>query len=421
MVHVSNVSTKDLIAEHWKLIVIGTLLLFFSAFGQTVFIGVYIEDIRQSLGLSQAEISGMYTIGSIASAFVILLTGKLLDKFYEPYILYACLVLLAFGCFMLVYSQNLLVFIMLPLAFFLLRQCGQGLMTLYAQTCINRYVVEGRGRATSFIKIGAYSHAVAFPLFAVFMKQYFSWQESWLVYGVFIIVGLLPLFFFLHLDHHKRRDKHDTHMRGEEEKLASGEATAPLNEKTQMEVIKDIRFYILNAVMIVAPTFTTAIFFLQEPIAAAQEISHVVYVASFTFFTVAAIIGNLSNGFIMDRYGEEKMLLVIPVIYAIGLAGFIFFDGVVMTYAAMIFIGLATGAAGTLGGPILAKLFGVKNLGAVKSMSFAIMVFAAGLSPFIGGIMLDAGYTIEVIMSWFLAYTVVAWLVMLLSYRLFKG
>ena len=78
------------------------------------------------------------------------------------------------------------------------------------------------------------------------------------------------------------------------------------------------------------------------------------------------------------------------------------------------------GIAGTLGGPIVAKLFGTKYLGSVKSMLSAVMVLGTAASPLYAGVLMDHGYSMDFVLMTFLGYTVAAWLLLIAFLKMFR-
>jgi len=57
---------------------------------------------------------------------------------------------------------------------------------------------------------------------------------------------------------------------------------------------------------------------------------------------------------------------------------------------------------------VWAELYGVKNLGAIRALAQATMVFSSGVAPAAMGIAMDAGITIEAISLACAAYCAIA-------------
>ena len=76
----------------------GVLLTFLCSFGQTYFISVFAGEIRAGFGLSHGEWGGIYTLGTTASALVMVWAGGLTDHFRVRVLAPIVLVLMTAAC-----------------------------------------------------------------------------------------------------------------------------------------------------------------------------------------------------------------------------------------------------------------------------------------------------------------------------------
>ena len=77
---------------------VGVLLTFCSSFGQTFFISVFAGSIRADFGLTNGDWGLLYSIGTTASAAVMIWTGILTDRFRVRILGPVTLALLALAC-----------------------------------------------------------------------------------------------------------------------------------------------------------------------------------------------------------------------------------------------------------------------------------------------------------------------------------
>ncbi len=398
-------NTRTLLKDHGGLIAAGFLLVFFSAFGQSVFFGVYLPYFQEEIGLSKTALGGLYAIATVASAVVIIFTGKALDHFPLRHVLAGVMLGVAVGCFVLAGAQSA---VMLLLAFFLLRQCAQGLMVLSASTAVNRYLEKDRGKAQAIVSLGGSVHIMIFPAAGLLLDHYVGWRDAWLYYGLFIIAILIPAF-WIYLRHHQSTThaRWETRMKAESEKAAA----AIEDEWTRAHVLKDWRFYGLVAITMISPYTGTAIVLYQRELAESLSLTPLAFAGSFPFFTGASIACSLLAGYIIDKYGEKPVLAGYPLIYAAGLAMLVVAgNSLPLTFAAMAVIGGANGMVMTIGGPLLAHMYGTKHFGGIKSLLFSSSIFASALSPFTFGFFMDAGYDIMTQLSWVIFYAGTVWL-----------
>ena len=62
----------------------------------------------------------------------------------------------------------------------------------------------------------------------------------------------------------------------------------------------------------------------------------------------------------------------------------------------------------TLGGAVWAEIYGVENLGAIRSLATSFVVLSTALSPVVMGWMIDYGVSVEALALMCLAYAVAA-------------
>lgn len=399
--------TRSLLREHGGLILAGFLLFFFSIFGQSAIFGAYLPAIRADLGLTKTDTGALYAAATIASGIAIVFTGKLLDYHRLRHVLAGSIIGLALGCFALAVATGP---VLLFIAFFVLRQCGQGLMVHSANTAINRYIDAGRGKAMALIIQGGPLHVVVFPPLALWMAHYIDWRTAWIGYGLFALFFMLPGFWF-----YLRRHQSTTHALWERRMKAEAEKAEAVTEKqwTRRHVIRDWRFFAMCSIFVIAPFVGTVLFFYQQEIADSVGITPLLYAATFPGSAFSMIAGGMIAGYAIDKWGEKPGLIMVPVLYTISLLAIAFTHkfGLPFLHAGMYISGFAAGIASTTGGPLIARLYGTKHLGGIKAMLFSVSILSSAGSPFIFGFLMDRGHDITTLLSWVAFYTGVVWLV----------
>ena len=406
-----RLSNKDLYRNHWLLLLTGFMLVFFSGFGQTVFIGVHIPFIRESFNLSHTQLSGLYSAATLLSGIILFFSGKLLDKITPRYFVAITLTGLAAGAFLLSWST---VPAVLLIAFFLVRQFGQGLMTLTNTVSMNRYLENARGRAMAITSFGMPVQLLVFPFMAAILIENMGWESAYRSYGYFILFILLPMFFLL-FRHHDRTAHAAWQKTVEEEEMSSVEN--PIKQWTRLAVLKDWRLYILLMVMIVDPCFSTAIFYYQGELSLSKGLEATDIVSAFPFFTVASVCTMYIAGSLLDRFGEKYLLICAPLFYICGLSCLIIIEGMPSLYTGLVALGISMGTMSVLGGPLLAHLYGTRHLSSIKSILSSVFIVGTAISPLLVGYNLDQGVAIAQILMIFAVYAFIAWLIMIIFLR----
>ncbi|MGE5148080.1 MAG: MFS transporter, partial [Candidatus Eiseniibacteriota bacterium] len=66
--------------EHRRFLGYGLLLVFASSFAQTIFIGLFGADLRAEFGLSNGGFGLIFSLGTLASAAIVMWVGRLIDR-----------------------------------------------------------------------------------------------------------------------------------------------------------------------------------------------------------------------------------------------------------------------------------------------------------------------------------------------------
>jgi MFS family permease len=257
-------------------------------------------------------------------------------------------------------------------------------------------------------------HMALFPIFGHFMIETFDWRMAWMIYGLFALFVLLPAFYLLF-----RRHDSTTHTAWKAS-MAASEASGDANlirQWTRTEVLKDWRFYVLTAVMIVEPCFNTAIFYYQAEIGEHKGLDPLAIVSAFQVLMLASVCTSYVAGSLLDKFGEKYILLTLPLVYMTGLLCIVFIEGIASIYIGMVFMGISLGAMSVVGGPVIAKLYGTKNLGSIKTTLGTFFVLSTSISPILVGFCLDHGAVMTQILTGFALYAFLAWALLATTMR----
>ena len=165
----------------------GVMLTFLSSFGQTFFISIFSGRIMDGFDLSHGQWGGIYTLGTSASAVVMLWAGGLTDRYRTRALGAVVLTLLAGSClFMAVNPWAGL----LPLVIFALRFCGQGMVSHLAVVSMGRWFVATRGKALSVAGLGFALGEATLPFTFVSLMLVVDWRFLWVAAAVVCIAAI---------------------------------------------------------------------------------------------------------------------------------------------------------------------------------------------------------------------------------------
>ncbi|WP_281859323.1 MFS transporter [Litoreibacter halocynthiae] len=377
---------------HW--LSAGLLLTFASSFGQTFFLSIFAGEIRAEFGLTHAAWGGIYMLGTLCSAAVMVWAGVLTDLLRVRVLGPAVLIILALACasMALVSSVPMLVALI-----FMLRLMGQGMSSHVASTAMARWFVAARGRALAVASFGFSIGEALLPILFVALMGLIGWRSSWLI-ACGALVVLAPLvFLLLKQERTPQSSSSDDHVSG-----MGG------HHWTRVEVLRSPLFWMVVPVLIGPPAFGTAFFFLQVHLADVKGWTHLELVQLFPVYTGMSICAMIASGFAIDRFGTGRMMSVYTLPLAVGFLIFSQSTSLVGGALGIAFFAMTSGMQATLPAAFWAEFFGTRYLGSIKAMATAIMVFGSAIGPGLTGLIIDFGIDYTRQMVWVALYMIAA-------------
>ena len=363
-----------------RLLLFGFFISYFASYGQTFFISIFNLEIRNLLNLSDGQFGLVYSLATLVSAFLLVWFGKLIDKIDLRIYTFIISLGLSFGCIgMFFLTKNLFILFLIILS---LRFFGQGAMTHTSSTTMSRYYHVDRGKAISVGEFGGIFGFITFPLIAVLLIQIFTWKFAWLFAGISILIIFIPMYFYLLKDQSSRH----------KEFLNKTDILSLKKNWRRRDVIVDKKFYIYLPISLVPPFITTGLVFHQVFIAANKGWNLELLASSFVGLGIFSIIGLLFGGPFIDKMNTKKMTPFYLLPMLIGILIMMFFDHYIFIFPYMALLGLSMGLGAPFMGSLWAELYGVRNLGAIRALLHASMVFASALSPFLIGLAIDYNF-----------------------------
>ncbi|MGF1608235.1 MAG: MFS transporter [Kiloniellales bacterium] len=377
------------------LVVAAFVMMFSSAFGQTYFIAIFAPGLKSELGLTDGSFGGLYTLATLASACVLMWSGKIADHVRIRWLAVGMLLCLAAVCAAM--ASVSVAWLLLPILFGL-RLFGQGFLGHLPTTGVGRWYLRRRGRMMSLAVLGYPASEAVIPIAAVMLIAAVGWRQTWLIAAAGLCLIAVPLVLFF--------------LRGEpahDQAADSGdEPLAPRREWTRAEVLRRPEFFALLP-GIAAPSFVmTGIFFHQAYLVAAKGWTLAWFAGWFPAFAGVSVAAALLTGWLIDRYGARQILPLFLLPMAAGVLVLALTSSPFAAPAFMALGAMTTGSSSALLGALWAELFGTRHLGAIRSVAFAVMVFASALAPGLIGLLLDLGVALENQYVAMAAYTLVA-------------
>ncbi|MEM9677472.1 MAG: MFS transporter [Pseudomonadota bacterium] len=380
----------------------GFLLAMFSGFGQTFFISMWGNEIRETFDLTHGGFGLVYMLATLASALSLPFVGRLVDVTSVAVSAIIVVSLLTVACLLMgsVTSLPLLVF-----TIYLLRLFGQGMMTQTSMTAMGRWYVSNRGKAVSFAAIGHQASEALFPTLFALVALSLGWRMTWWAAAGFLFFVALPLIVLLM--------RVERIPRGDAARDSATQETG--RQWTRGELLRDPLFWLVCVGVLGPPFIGTAIFFHQDYLIELNGWNPQLYYNAFIVMALTTVLFSLGTGFAIDRWSAVQMLpfFMVPLGAGCFVLGSFSSEGTIFVF--MLLLGMSYGITSALFGALWPEVWGTRNLGAIRSIVVAMMVFLTAAGPGLTGVLIDYGISFPQQLIFMGMYCAAAFFVMIVA------
>jgi MFS family permease len=259
-----------------------------------------------------------------------------------------------------------------------LRMFGQGLMTHSAMTATGRWFSRNRGKAVSTVALGFQFGESVMPISFVAIAALAGWRGSWAINAAFLAAVILPAVFLL------VRAPRVPHPAETANEIAG-------RHWTRGEVLRDLRFWLLLCGVLAPPVLGTVVFFHQVHLTEIRGWALGQFAGSTPVLSIFAIGATFATGALIDRFNSSVLLPAMLLFLAAANLSLGLVTSVLAIILYMAFMGLTFGMYASIFGAIWPELYGTRQLGAIKAMVTAVMVFGTAIGPGLSGWLIDAG------------------------------
>jgi MFS family permease len=384
------------LAAHPGALAFGFLLTFFSAVGQTFFIALFNREIRGVYDLTSGEFGTLYAVATLTGAMLMMRAGRQIDHWPLPVFAGSVVLGLTIAAGLMATLPPGQVWVLF-VAIVLLRLCGQGLMYHTAVTTAARTFHAHRGQAISTVSLGFAAGEAVLPVTIVAVVTAIGWRPTWGAAAAILLLLVLPLALWLA---HRCLPAQAA--------VSGGGAPAPLNDRSQSQVLRDPVFWLLLPAMLAPAFVNTGVFFHQVPISEAKNWTLMVFASAFTTYAVSTLAMMLAGGRLVDRFSARAVLRVALVPIFLGLLLLSASDAPWIAHAYMALAGATAGLYYSASTAVWAELYGLTHLGAIRAMTHGLMMVSSALAPSLMGWMIDLGFAVSAIMLATSAYVALA-------------
>ena len=383
------------IRSNFRWIAGGFMLTYFSSFGQTYFISASVSEWQAAFGLSHGEFGRLYMFATLASALCLPFVGRLVDVVQAHRMIALVVPVLAGAALLAGYASSVPV---LVFAVFVLRLFGQGMMTHIALTSTGRWFVAERGRAISLVVLGHQGGEAMIPLAFAAITIAYGYRAGWVAAAAALIVVGLPFAYWCY------RTPRVPHGQASTETKTSPD----VRSWTRREVLRDPIFWVLLT-GVLAPAFIgTTIFYHQNYLTALHNWPPQLFATSLLVMALTTVGCALLTGAAIDRFGATSVLPYFLLPLSAACFALAYSGPEITLFIVMVLLGISYGVASTLFGSLWPEIYGLANLGAVRSVTVAAAVLATAAGPGLTGTLIDRGMDLPAQMSFFGFYCLLA-------------
>ncbi len=369
-------------------------MVFFSNFGQTFLLSLYIPSFLDTFEISRSYYSALYSAATLLSALLIIFGGKYIDKVSLKKFSIVVVLGISAAAILAAISMNL---VMLFFAIFMLRFFGQGMLGHIAMTTMGKYFHIARGKALSIAYMGFPLGEALLPVSIVSLIALLGWRETMFISGAFIFIVLMSIVIWS-LGTFKADnvvESFDIKREKETEEKKVSYKPRPLDEAvlSQSDVLKNKYFYLFAPMVMITGFTLTALFFFQTFIADYKAWPIELMAAGITSYAISSIVFSIMAGPLIDKFSARKLFPFVLIPLSLGILILNTSNHNLTPFIFWAIIGISAGIHTPVSNALFAEVFGTKSLGAIRSLFTFAMVLSTAIAPVIYSFFLDLGYS----------------------------
>ena len=385
----------------WLMVPLATLVMICSAPGQTYGFMRFNPSIRESLQLSQTDLSATYLLATLCAALPLSYLGALSDRYGMKRSMLIAIAAMAGACLLASTVQSAP---MLFVACLGLRMIGAGLLSLLATNTLAAWFDKKLPLACGIMQFGMAASMALVPVSMMMLIDGVGWRWAYAAIGVSLMALLFPLILLVYRD---RPSDVGQRMDGE---AAPPLELAPLAEYDQAgsprpatlrivdednppslnlrEALQTRMFWLLLTATGVWSLIGTGLIFHLESLLQARALSFAQTAWATPLMAVAMALMQLGSSTLIDYFPIRKLVSGALLCTAITCTILSTAGGTIALAAYAVF-GVGQGLMTVVSSASWARYFGPAHLGRIRGTSMTVGISCSALGPLVMGASAD--------------------------------
>ena len=358
--------------------------------------GVFFTPLEDEFNCTRAVLSGANSVAFIIMGVSALLLGMLSDRFGPRVILTISGILFGAG-YMLMSQVSAIwqIYMFLSLA-----GIGLSAADIVPLATVVRWFVRKRGTLSGIMKVGTGLGMMTVPFISSLLIGAYGWSSSYLILGITVLVAVVPLAQLVRRDPREMGLLPDGDIKTPDSNISLTEEGLSFLESLKTRQLWMVcAFYM--AVVYCGMTNLTHI----VPYAEGLDIPRTTAATVVSTYGAVSMGGRLVMGFLGDRLGHKRTMVICLIIAVVGMAWLQAADELWKLYLFAAVYGFSHGGFFTLISPLIAGLFGTRSQGSL----LGIVILSGTVGGSIG--MTLSGYIFDVTGSYAIAFIILLGLV----------
>ena len=353
--------------------------------GQTYVFSTFLHYFIEDLKLSHSLVSSLYSAGTLTASFVLPFVGRQFDKRGARVMITLMSLLLGLACIYMGFVRGAL---MLGIGFFMMRQFGQGSLSLISRNVINLWWVRRRGLVMGISGVVAALLGGLFPYVINSMIPIYGWRMTYIILGATLILFMLPIGWIFTRD---RPEDHGLLPDGVAHSDDSGDQPQePLEVNwTLAQATRTSAFWLITGAAVSMSMLNTGLTFHLFSIFADSGLSRTVAASVFVPIAATGAAMQLASGIAVGRVPVHMLQALSLFLNALILVMAATLSSPEMAYGFGVVMGLQGGIEMLVLSVVYANYFGRRHLGSIAGLAATLGVAGSALGPMPLGIARD--------------------------------